>query len=387
MLQSHQPQQQQLLQAMNMHQMYNHMMQMHMQGLLATQNGAMTPGFATVAGGLPTTVVPAIPAAGVPTAAVPTAAQGAIATAPSTDVPIAAVNPEGNLDSLLAFNVSNMGDSLFGILFDTQQKTQQMGQAQAQPEAQAAVVAQPAVVPQAAAVVVAEPVVPQAVPAPAAQQQVVVVAQPPMVTATMTTRAAAAARAPVDQSQFVTPAKGARPASAEDVDMTPVGGDSILRMPLEKWAGLSPPPNFKLPPEFGANSPMGMGMGGADFAGMNSLLLPHSLLGFPEGGNGQIAAATAMQKGVEALFQQVAAAPAVVTNLDENLAAVAPPRGDTCLHSLTSLLEKSNSNWMAAFESAQKAEPENKKPAEEPAMASGSDGSAGARHFAVLFGG
>lgn len=310
----------QMLQALQYQQMYNQMLQM--------QNlAAQTAGTSPILGA---------------------AAPGPVGVTPAPAPAPAAVNPEGNLDSLFAFNITNMGDSLFGTLFENH-KTAQQQQQQAAPQVQS-------------------------------QQPVHVQTAPQQPPATVKPAAAAV----VEERQFCTPAKGTRPTSA-NVNVTPTGGDSILRMPMERWAGLSPPPNFKLPSEFGANSP-----GGVDFAGINSLLLPNSLLGFPEM-NRQGDAATAMQKGVEALFQQLTGTPGAVAALDDSLAAVAvavpPPRGDASLHSLTSLLEKSNSNWMAQFEAAQAANNE-KKPSEQPqsaATAAGS-GDSGARHFAELFG-
>ena len=154
------------------------------------------------------------------------------------------------------------------------------------------------------------------------------------------------------------------------------GDNTISKLPID-WACLSPPANFKLPPDFGTGGGgtpgTGLGLGGlgggggASLLGVNgqSLLPSTSLLGFMDAHpKAQGAAATVMQKGVEALFQQVGGAAgagadggAVVD--DEALAAEAAAAGravpltDTSLHSIDSLLEKSNSNWLAPFATAQ----------------------------------
>jgi len=141
------------------------------------------------------------------------------------------------------------------------------------------------------------------------------------------------------------------------------GNNTISNLPID-WACLSPPPNFKLPPDFGG-SPGGRSCGfdGASLLGSSghSFLPSTSLLGFMDAHpKAQGAAATAVQKGVEALFQQVGGvAGGVVGGVgDETLAADtaagrrAPPT-DTSLHSIDSLLNKSNSNWLAPFATAQ----------------------------------
>lgn len=140
--------------------------------------------------------------------------------------------------------------------------------------------------------------------------------------------------------------------------------NTISKLPID-WACLSPPPNFKLPPNFGTGggTPGGRlcGLGGASLLGVsgNSLLPSTSLLGFMDAHpKAQGAAATVMQKGVEALFQQVGDAGGGGVDEDETLAAQAAACGgappiDTSLQSIDSLLNKSNSNWLAPFENAQ----------------------------------
>lgn len=137
------------------------------------------------------------------------------------------------------------------------------------------------------------------------------------------------------------------------------GNKTISKLPID-WACLSPPPNFKLPADFGTGGTPGGRLGGASLlgGGGHSLLPSTSLLGFMDAHpKAQGAAAIVMQKGVEALFQQVGGGVGGGID-DEALAAEAAagggaPATDTSLHSIDSLLEKSNSNWLAPFATAQ----------------------------------
>ena len=211
-------------------------------------------------------------------------------------------------------------------------------------------------------------------------------------------------------AEFVTPGKNKsrRPGSAASD-----AGHSVLRTPLENWACLSPPPNFKLPPDFN-NTPNGtlnqQKENGA------SLLPSTSLLGFMDS-HPKVHGATAavMQKGVEALFQHVTSAVpggAIASNGfaigedDENAVGAAVGGASPGLHgrSFFSVVnDKSQSNWMDAFEISQdvdggeadaKADTEpvvgdSKKKGDKRSSPSAPNTTtpAGPRHFAALFGG
>jgi hypothetical protein len=173
----------------------------------------------------------------------------------------------------------------------------------------------------------------------------------------------------INAGTFSTPGKEPRTTSGEADGNGVNGGDNtISKLPID-WACLSPPPNFKLPADFGTSlgggtpsGRVGSGAlgGGASLLGINghSLLPTTSLLGFMDAHpKAQGAAATVMQKGVEALFQQVGGS-AGGGDDEEALAAEAAAGGralptDNSLHSIESLLEKSNSNWLAPFATAQ----------------------------------
>jgi hypothetical protein len=244
---------------------------------------------------------------------------------------------------------SLFGDSMFKSLFETPRSNHQPEQAQQPPQQQQ----------QGAA---------------ALRKETEDVAMPISAAA-----AAGGANATGFAGAFSTPGKEPRTApTTADADTgggahgVALGNDTISKLPID-WACLSPPPNFKLPPDFGTGGATdgaltGLGGGGASLLGLgggggHSLLPSTSLLGFMDAHpKAQGAAATVMQKGVEALFQQVGGVGHGGGDADEALAAEAAAAGgsgvgvaptDTSLHSLDSLLEKSNSNWLAPFATAQ----------------------------------